>query len=198
MFGHIIGIFSNPPKEWENIRQKIDQGSCNFIRLILILAAIPPIAGYIGTTQFGWQIGGGEAVRLTNSSAGIIALLYYFSIIAGIFIVGYMIHWMGETYGADAALPQSLAVAAFTSLPLLLIGIFEIYPILWLNFIVGLAALAYSVYLLYTGIPIMLKVSPEKGFLYSSAVMAFGLVALVSLLIVTAFLWGLGIAPVFK
>ncbi len=198
MFGHIIGLFSDPPREWENIRQKIDQGKCSVVKLVLILAALPPIAGYIGTTQFGWQIGGGEAIRLTNASAGMIAILYYFSIVAGIFIVGYMIHWMGETYGADAALPQSLAVAAFTALPVLLIGIFEIYPILWLNFIIGLAALAYAVYLLYTGVPIMLKISPERGFLYSSAVMAFGLVALVSLLIVTAFLWGSGVAPAFK
>lgn len=73
----------------------------------------------------------------------------------------------------------------------------EVYPILWLNFIVGLPALAYSVYLLYSGVPIVMNMPEEKGFLFSSAVLAVGLVALVSLLAITALLWGSGFAPAF-
>ena len=78
-----------------------------------------------------------------------------------------------------------------------LVGIVELLPILWLNFVIGLPALAYSVYLLYTGVPIMMEVSEEKGFLFSSAVLAVGLVALVSMLAATAILWGSGFAPQF-
>ena len=73
----------------------------------------------------------------------------------------------------------------------------QLYPILWLNFLIGLPALAYSVYLLYTGVPILMRVEPERGFLFSSAVLAVGLVALVSLLAVTVLLWGSGFGPVF-
>ncbi|MCP4387462.1 MAG: hypothetical protein GY802_04140 [Gammaproteobacteria bacterium] len=43
----------------------------------------------------------------------------------------------------------------------------------------------------------MMEISAERGFLYSSAVLAVGLVSLVSLLGMTALLWGMGLQPVF-
>jgi hypothetical protein len=90
-----------------------------------------------------------------------------------------------------------VVLAAYTATPLFLIGIMELYPILWLNMVLGLPALAYSIYLLYTGVPIMMGISEERGFLFSSAVLAFGLVAFVALLAVTAILWGMGLEPQF-
>ena len=63
--------------------------------------------------------------------------------------------------------------------------------------VVGIPALAYTVYLLYTGVPIMMGISEERGFLFSSAVLAVGLVAFVALLAITALLWGMGLEPTF-
>ena len=73
----------------------------------------------------------------------------------------------------------------------------RVYPVLWLNMLMGLPALAYTVYLLYSGLPIMMEIPTERGFLYSSAVLAVGLVALVAMLAMTALLWGMGLQPVF-
>ncbi len=198
MFNHLIGLFTHPEAEWLDIRRKIDQNKCAYVPLVFILAILPPICGFIGTTQFGWKIGTGEAVKLTTQSAGMIAITYYFAIVVGIFIVGKMIHWMAQTYTSPAGLPECIALAAFVSVPILLIGAFEIYPVLWVNMLVGLFALAYSVRLLYIGVPIMLKVEKEHGFLYSSAILGFGMAALVALLVITALLWGSGMAPTFS
>jgi hypothetical protein len=63
--------------------------------------------------------------------------------------------------------------------------------------LMGLPALAYTVYLLYTGLPIMMEIPTERGFLYSSAVLAVGLIALVAMLGMTALLWGMGLQPIF-
>jgi len=164
---------------------------------IMVLAAIPVLSGFIGTTQFGWQVGSAETVRLTTASAGIIALLYYLVIIVAVFSVGWMIHWMGATYGADQPLTQCIVLAAFIPAPLFLVGIFQLVPILWLNLLVGLPALAYTVFLLYVGIPAVMEIPAERGFLFASAVLAVGLVGLVGLLAVTVILWGIGIGPVF-
>lgn len=197
MFGHVIGLFSHPNKEWHIIRDKIENGQCSHVTLVLILALIPPLSGYIGTTQVGWKIGTADPVKLTQASALIISVAYYFAIVVGIFLIGYIIQWMGNTYVKSVKLAESVALAAFVSVPILLIGIFEIYPVLWINFLIGLVALAYSVFLLYSGLPILMDIPKEKGFLYSSAILGFGLVALVGLLVVTAMLWGVGIEPSF-
>ena len=104
---------------------------------------------------------------------------------------------MGQTYVKKVGMSESVALAAFVAVPLLLVGVFEIFPVLWINFLVGLMALGYSVYLLYTGLPILMDIPPEKGFLYASAVLGLGMVALVTMLILTALLWGVGLQPTF-
>ena len=194
---HVWGLFVNPKREWEAIRDdECTIGKCYAIH-VLILAAIPAISGFIGTTQFGWQLGAGDPVKLTLESAALIAVLYYLAMLVGVYTIGWMIHWMSATYGAKTMLSQCVVLAAYTATPLFLIGIMELYPILWLNMVLGIPALAYSVYLLYSGVPIMMGISEERGFLFSSAVLAFGLVAFVALLAITAILWGMGLEPQF-
>lgn len=193
---HIWGLFVHPTQEWRRIkesRKTIGQ----VLRYILLLAAIPVICGFIGTTQFGWQVGSAERVRLSVGSAAVMAMLYYLVIIVAVPCVGWMIHWMGTTYGAEQPLTQCIVLAAFIPVPLFLVGVFQIIPILWLNLLVGLPALAYTVFLLYTGIPEFMEIPAERGFLFASAVLAVGLVGLVGLLAATVILWGIGIGPVF-
>jgi hypothetical protein len=194
---HIWGLFVNPKREWVSIRDdECTLGKCYAVH-VMILAAIPAISGFIGTTQFGWQIGAGDPVKLTLESAGMISILYYLAMLVGVFAIGWMIHWMGGTYGVDVPLSQCVVLAAYTATPLFLIGIMELYPVLWVNLVVGIVALAYTVYLLYSGVPIMMDISEDRGFLFSSAVLAVGLVAFVALLAVTAILWGMGLEPQF-
>jgi hypothetical protein len=194
---HVWGLFAHPVKEWEEIHnERCSIGKC-YCSHVLFLAAIPVVCGFIGTTQIGWQIGTREVVKLTTESALQISILYYLTILVAIFTLGKLIHWMGQTYNATQSLPQCIALAAYTATPLFLVGIMQLYPILWLNLIVGLPALAYTVYLLYTGVPIMMEITKEQGFLFSSAVLAVGLVTLVAVLAATVVLWGMGFGPVF-
>jgi len=194
---HIIGLFTDPTAEWEKIREQQKSSEKRGVGFVFVLAAIPAISGYIGTTQVGWRIGVGEPIRITGGSAISIAIIYYLALIVGVFTIGWVIHLLGKAYEVVKPLPLCIALAAYTATPLFLIGIMEVYPVLWLNMLLGLPALAYTVYLLYSGLPIMMEIPAERGFLYSSAVLAVGLISLVSLLGMTALLWGMGLQPVF-
>ena len=193
---HIIGFFLHPSEEWESIRAE-NISLQRVIFHILLLAFIPVISGFIGTTQFGWQIGTAETIKLTTGSAAFIAVCYYLIIIVAVFSVAWMIHWMGQTYGARQPFSRCLLLAAYIPIPLFLIGVVQMYPVLWFNLIVGIPAVTYTVFLLYLGIPVMMEISVERGFLFSSAVLAFGLVGLVGMLAATVILWGFGLGPAF-
>ena len=195
VLNHVWGLFFKPKKEWKSIKEeRCTVGKC-FCSHVLILAAIPAIAGYIGTTEVGWSFGGFEAHRLTTQSALQIAILTYLTMLVAVFSLGKAIHWMGQTYGSKQTLPQAIALAAYTATPLWLMGFFFLYPVLWFNMLIGLPALAYTVYLLYTGVPVMMSVSQERGFLFASAVLAVGLVMLVAVLGAMVMLWSMGIGP---
>jgi len=88
-------------------------------------------------------------------------------------------------------------LAAYTGTPLFLIGIVALYPIPWVDMLFGILALFYTIYLLYTGVPIVMSITREQGFLFASAVLTVGMVTLVGVLAVTAILWGMGVAPVY-
>ena len=198
LLNHVWGLFAHPEDEWKTIRKERCTVTRCYCSHVLILAAIPALAGYFGTTQVGWAVPGGREIHtLTHQSALQIAILFYFTMLVAVISIGALIHWMGKTYGSRQPLSQCIVLASYTATPLFLIGVMLLYPLLWLNMLIGLPALAYTVYLLYTGVPVMMGVSKERGFLFASAVLAVGLVMLVGLLVTTVILWDLGIGPMF-
>ena len=194
---HVWEILTEPRNAWDHIREEEWSIPELYLRVIAPLALISPVAGFIGTTRFGWQIGAGQPIRLTTSSALQISVVYFGAILVTVFIIGALISWMSDTYGSKQSLSRCVTIAAYAAVPLFLVGFIQIYPVLWINFLIGLPALAYSVYLLYLGVPIIMGISPERGFLFSSAVLAVGLVALVGLLASTVVLWSYGLGPSF-
>ena len=177
---HVPGLIFQPKQEWHKISQEANEIPGLLIGYVLILALIGPVAGYYGTTTSGWQIGAREAVKLTTDSAMALAVLYYLAMVVSVVGLGLMVRWMCKTYGGNTSLNRCIALSAYVSTPLFLVGIVELYPVLWINLLIGLFALAHAVYLLYSGVPILMNISEDKGFLMSSALLALGLVALVT------------------
>lgn len=181
MLKHLLGLLFSPDKEWDIIDHE-ESGS--IVRLymthVLILAAIPAISGYIGASVVGWRIGGGDPVRLAPDVALIMAILGYISACGGVIVMGIFIHWMAKTYGSNPSIYRCIVLSAYTATPLFVVSILAIYPILWLLMLAALGAIAHAVYLLYHGIPIMMHIPKEQGFLYASSVLTASLVALVA------------------
>ncbi|WP_160152809.1 Yip1 family protein [Microbulbifer sp. ALW1] len=201
LLSHTIGIFTNPDKEWRAIRADKHSFVQVFLSHVPILALIPCVAGYIGVTHFGFELGG-HVAKLTPKSAGYLAVVTYIALLVGIYLVGEFINWMAKAYGVEGDEPtrhyEGTALAVFITTPVLLAGIVMLYPHLWLVVtVMGLAGL-YSVYLLYEGIPILMNMSKERAFLYASAVLTVGLVMMVTVMICSVIIWTMGVGPVYQ
>ena len=114
---HIIGLFIDPTREWTKIREEQKAGSKS-VAHIFLLAAIPAVSGYIGTTQVGWRIGVGDPIRITGESAIAIAVIYYIALLVGVFSIGWVIHLLGKAYEVIKPLSLCIALAAYTATPL--------------------------------------------------------------------------------
>lgn len=181
MLKHLLGILFSPDREWDIIDHE-ESGS--FVKLylthVMILAAIPAISGYIGASVVGWKVGNGDPVRLASDVALIMAILGYIGACGGVVVMGIFIHWMAKTYGSDPSLYRCIVLSAYTATPLFIVAVFAVYPVLWVLMLAALAAIAHAVYLLYQGIPIMMHIPKEQGFLYASSVLTASLVVLVA------------------
>lgn len=187
---HMMGILYHPKSEWGVIRKERYSAMHVFMAQISILAAIPAVSLFIGTTQVGWSITGGEFVRLETSSALMAAVAFYFAMWAAVAFIAYAIHWMERTYGGNVSYEECLLLTTFTATPMFLSGLAGLYPMLWFNVFVGLAAVVYSVYLLYIGVPIIMQIPEDRAFFFSSSVLTVGLCVLVGLIATTAIMWG--------
>lgn len=195
--GHTVGLLTHPDREWEAIRNDSESVSMLYLGHILLLALIPAAAGFYGTTQVGWQIGGGQVIRLTEASALQLSLLFYAAMLAGIYVLGRFIDFFAATYEVKDDKPRGVILAAYTATPVFLMGVIAVYPNIWVNMLAGLIAIAYSVYLLYEGLPILMKIPPERGFMFASSVLTVGLVMFVALLAITVVIWSVGVGPVY-
>ena len=191
ILNHIWGLYAHPKEEWQTIEKRHESLTYSLIH-ILVVASIPAICSYFATAHIGWSIGAGDLIKLPESAAMLMSAAMYAGLVVGVFGLAYLIQWMAVTFDAKPDFTQCLELAAYTSTPLLMVGLTALYPVLWFMTIAGLGALSYSVYLLYSGVPIMMNIPEEKGFIYASSVVTCGLVLLVTLMAASAILFGMG------
>lgn len=194
ILNHIWGLYAHPREEWQTIEQRHESLSYSLIH-ILVVSLIPALCGYYAAAHIGWSIGTGSSVRLTQESAVLLSVAMYGALVFGVFALAYLIQWMAKTFDSSPTYTQALELAAYTSTPILMVGIAALFPVLWFVVLAGLAALVYSIYLLYSGVPIMMNIPEEEGFIYASSVVTCGLILLVSILAATAILWNNGFGP---
>lgn len=193
---HMLGLLYDAPKEWQEIGQEPSETiSQVYLRHALLLALIPPFALYLGSTHMGWSTADGELVYLATDSAAVMAVAFYFSLLIGLALMSFVMHALEHILGSTVSYERCLMLTLYTSTPLFLAGIAGVMPVLWFDVMVVLLAATYSIYLLFTGVPVLMDMPPAKGAVFSLLVTLIGLCMLVAGMGITVILWGMGIAP---
>jgi hypothetical protein len=165
-----------------------------FFGLTFWLVLLPPIFTFIGTSTFGWLLGV-EPITLSESIILAVSIGYFVMLGFGFVTTALASAWMARTYEADASLGTNFALVSIVGAPLAVGSVVHLYPNAFINVIVLVPVLIWTLYLLYRGLPIVLKTGPERGILMASALVAYLLVAWVSLIGITVVLWSLGLGP---
>ncbi len=189
ILNHIWGLYTHPKDEWKTIKRVHESLMYSLVH-ILVVSLIPTICGYYAAAHIGWTIGVGEPIKVNQSSAQVMAIFMYVALVFGVFSLACLIHWMAKTFDSTPSFVQSLELAVYTATPILMVGISALYPVLWFVSLAVIAAVCYSVYLLYSGVPIMMNIPEEKGFIYSSSVVTCGLVLLIAIMALSTVIWG--------
>lgn len=195
---NLFNIIYDPNQTWPKIAESEFTIPQLYTRFIIWMAAIPPVAAYIGTVYSGWQVGIGEPVRLTTKSALLLSSMAYLAILVGVYILGRFVHWIAKTYGSEVTLNRALALVAYSGAPLFLVSICSVYPVLWLNTLFTLVGAAMAIRILFVGTPIMMGVNDEKGILLANSILTVGMVMLVGVMVISVLFWGFGFGPVYQ
>lgn len=168
----VKNILLNPRQEWEVIDAEAATTSSLYTGYIIPLAAIPPVCQAIGYSVFGIRLPFVGTWRTPIGSAVTSALVTYVLTLIGVFILALIIDNLAPTFSGTKNQIQALKVAAYSYTPAWVVGIFSLIPGLRFLAILGL----YSLYLLYLGLPVLMKSPKEKAFGYTAVVIIVGIV----------------------
>lgn len=168
-----------PKAEWENIAAEPQTVQGLFTNYVMILAAIPAVSNFIG-----YSVVGIAEVRVPMSYGVTQLVITYVLTLASVYLLAILIDAMARAFGGERNFVQALKVASYAPTAAWLAGVFKILP--WLA-ILSVVGNLYSLYLLYLGLPALMKAPESQSWGYI-AVIALVTIVLTVVIAVMQFL----------
>ena len=153
LVARVKGMLLQPKSEWLKIDGEFATTKSLFTRYAMILAAIGPVCSLLGG-----QLMPIMGMKLSIVGAIVVALVSYGMSLLGVFLLGLIINALAPNFGGTANKVQAMKLAVYSWTAAWLAGVFGLIPMLGILAILGL----YSFYLLFVGLPILMKVPEDK------------------------------------
>lgn len=164
-------IIMKPVETWPIIAKETDEPMQVFMRYVLPLAAIGPVAALIGGQVFGYGAFG-FSYRPGFTGAITTAVLTYALALVGVWIIAFAANFLSPKFAGKDDFPAAFRLTAYSMTASWLAGIFGLIPALGILGLVGL----YSLYLFYKGAPTMMAVPEDKAVGYTAVTVLIALV----------------------
>jgi len=165
-------IIMSPASEWPVIERESGDVTYLFTNYVAILALIPVVAGFIGTSIIGVSVPVIGTFRVPFFSGLFNALFGYLMTFVVVYVVGLIIDLLAPTFEGQKNSANALKLAVYSYTPVWLAGIFLLIPGLAFLSVLGL----YGFYLLSIGLPILMKVPKDKALIYTVTIVVCALV----------------------
>lgn len=189
-------ILLRPTPTWQKIREERFDAGWVFSTYVMPLAAIAALAVFIGLTLVG--VGGWESRQRLPLARGLAGLgVGFLLLLLTIFVLARAVNALAAGFGARQSTRRSMMLVGYASTAAFVGALFALVPALAF---IGLFFALYSVYLLYTGLPVLMRCPPTKVIAFtaltvSCAAVMLGVLATVLLMLMPSGLPGTGASP---
>jgi hypothetical protein len=185
LWRRIQGILLRPRDEWPEIRGEKGTVWEIYVSYAAILAGIPVLARLIGSTVIGMSFFGIRYRAPLLSGLGY-AIVSYLLSLAGLYLFAFVVEGLAPRFGSEKNLINAMKLSVYASTAYWVAGILFIVPALWF---VGIILSLYGLYVLYLGLPVMLRTPKDRSLSYLAAIVIVGIIlfVLVSLIATLAF-----------
>ncbi len=168
-------ILITPQAEWPIVNSEKHSAATVLTSYVLPMMVIGVVATFIGLGLIGRPspFGGNTASVKTGL---ISALLYVATSVITVYIVAAVIEALAPSFASEKNWEKSFQLSAYSLTAAYVGAIFMLFPAL--NILVILCTI-YSVYALYTGIPVMKKTAQDKHVAYLAVVILITVVAVI-------------------
>ncbi|MGZ8370460.1 MAG: Yip1 family protein, partial [Caulobacteraceae bacterium] len=167
LVARIKNILLTPKTEWDVIDAELAAIGGLYTKYVCILAAIPAVAGLIGAQLFGIGLPGIATYKPPLVGSVVTALVTYLLSLAAVYVLALIIDALAPSFNGTKNQTQAFKVAAYSYTAAWVAGVFNILPALSILVILGSL---YGLYLLYLGLPKLMKAPAEKAISYTVVV----------------------------
>jgi hypothetical protein len=183
-------ICLTPATEWPVVAAEPASPSTLISGYAVPLAAIGPIAGFIGGSIVGRAVPFVGSYRVPFFSGLVVAIFAFGMAIVGVFVLSLIINALAPTFAGEQNSTQALKVAVYSYTPAWIAGVLNVVPLLG---ILAIFAAFYGLYLLYLGLPRLMKCPDDKAMPYTAVVVVCAIVLSLVVGAITATFAGLGL-----
>jgi len=176
-------LILQPAAEWDKIAGETHTVQGLYTGWIMILAAIGPVAAFIGGSIVGMGAFG-ISYRVPVLHGLVMMIASYAMALGMVYVFALVIDALAPSFDGTKDFGQAFKVAAFAPTASWLASVFGILPMLSILSILGL----YSLYLLWVGLPKLMKVPEAKAAPYTVVVILVALVIGLVIGTLTAFM----------
>ena len=167
-------IIVSPRTEWDVIEREATPTQQLLVGYVLPLAAVAAIASFIGSAIFAGMLGGVFGARVGIGGALVGAIIAVIMAVVSVFVIGFIVDALAPTFGGQKNMNQALKLVAYSYTPGWVFGILAIIPFLgWLAAVIGGL---YGIYVMYLGLPKLMKSPQEKSVPYLIVVIVCAIV----------------------
>lgn len=182
----VKNILTTPNTEWPVIDSEPATIGSIYKNYVVILAAIPPVCLLIGL----FLLGGGY---LPMNFILAQAVLTYLLSLVSVYVLALIIEALAPSFGGTKDRLKAFKVAAYASTAAWVVGIFYLLPFL---VVLGIVGGLYSLYLLYLGLPVLMKTPADKSIVYTVAIVVAAIVINILVGVITSrILYGMLAGP---
>lgn len=179
------GLIMQPAQEWRAIAaEPADTGSL-ILGYAAPLSLIPTVVGLIAA----WLLGAALLPRIGIGSLLLHGVARYILGLAALWVIGKLIQTLAPKFGGVDDEVSAMKLSVYSPTASWLASIFMLIPIVGLLFV--LVGLIYSIYLFYTGAPVVVRIPANKvlPFTITVAICAIVLFVLVGWVIASLLPW---------
>lgn len=162
-----------PNQEWPVIAAEAETTQALLLQYAVPLAAIGPIATWIGLSLVGISVPFAGTMRTPLLAGLAFAVTSFVFALIGVFVTGLIVDALAPTFSGEKNFAQAMKCAVYAYTPLWLAGILHIIPALGT---LALLAGLYGLYLLYLALPVLMKAPKEKALGYTAVVVLSSIV----------------------
>ena len=168
LIARVKNMILTPKTEWPVVEREPTSIGQLYISYVAPLALLAAVLAFIHVSLIGVHLPFGGTIRQPFSLGLTSLVMTLVGAFIGLLIVGFIINVLAPTFGGVRDMRQAVKTAAYAFTPAWIGAVFGLLPAF--STLLQLAADVYAIYVLYLGLPIMMRGKQEQAAGYTASV----------------------------